>query len=90
MSLIELMAENKNKFEIINNVLNENYNYSLDYNSNLTELISLCNKIMEQSNSNPLFSVYNKEYRKASLIKEAAEIFLKEIAPKRRRKRRQS
>lgn len=87
MSMIADLAENKNKFEIINSVLKESYNYSIDYNGNLTEIISLCDKIMEQSNSNPLFSVYDNNYSKANLIKEAVQMFLREVAPARRRRK---
>lgn len=92
MSFIKsLVAEdNKNKFNIINNTLLESYDFSIDYSSDLNEIVSICNKIINEADSNPLFPVYREEYRKAKLIKEAVSIFLKEIAPTRRRGKRRS
>lgn len=86
---LENLTENKTKFNNINTILKESYGYRIDYSSNLKELISLCDKVMETSiRDNSLFLVYDKTYTKAKLIKEAAHIFLSEIAPGRMKKKK--
>lgn len=88
---LDYLTENKIKFKNINSVLEETYDYKIDFSSNLSELINLCDKIMETSiYDNSLFLVYDKDYTKAKLIKESVQIFLSEIAPGRLRKKKKA
>lgn len=87
--IFDYLTENKIRFKNINKILEESYDYKINYDSDLNELINLCDSIMESSTHDKIFFVVKDEnYTKAELIKEAAVIFLSEIAPGRLRKKK--
>lgn len=87
--ILDYLTENRVKFKNINKILEESYNYKINYESDLNELIALCDSIMESStHDNTFYISHDSNYMKADLIKEAAIIFLSEIAPGRLRKKK--
>lgn len=89
--IFDYLTENRIRFKNINKILEESYDYVINYEADLNDLINLCDSIMEEStHDNTLFITRDENYTKAKLIKEAAVIFLSEIAPGRLRKKKKT